>query len=187
MRLTADDLLDIPVPPHLRGYELVDGKLVEVSLTSPVHGRVVVAMAARLYAHVERHHVPGRVYADVGYVLGVARDPERMRGPDVSYVTHAHLEARGGEPATGWFRLTPDLAVEVDSPGRKPRIEHQRIQDYLDAGVRLLWVIHTKTRSATIYRHDRSARVLRETDELDGEEVVPGFRLMVSDLFELRT
>lgn len=182
MRLSADDVLEIPIPDHLRGYELVDGELVEVSLVSPPHGRIAAQVARHLGNHIEEHGIPGRVYVEAGCVLALAHDPERLRGPDVSYVSEETLQARGGEPKKGWFRLVPDLVVEVDSPERRPPVEQQRIQDYLDAGVRLLWIIHTDARSATVYYADGSARLLRASEALEGDPVLPGFRLPLSAL-----
>ena len=93
------------------------------------------------------------------------------------------LRRAGGESDRGWFRVAPDLVIEVDSPGRRPSIEQRRIQDYLDAGVTLLWVIHTATRSATGYNRDGTACLVRESEALDGEAVLPGFRLPLADLF----
>jgi Uma2 family endonuclease len=183
MRLIADDVLSIPVPDHLRGYELEDGELVEVSLVSPPHGRIAAQIARHVANHVEDHGVAGHVYVEAGCVLGLARDPERLRGPDVSYVSEETLLARGGEPSRGWFRLVPDLVVEVDSPGRRPAVEQRRIQDYLDAGVELLWVVHTEAGSATAYRRDGTARLLRRGDNLNGDPVLPGLRIPLSKLF----
>lgn len=183
MRLSADDVLEIPVPGHLRGYELENGELVEVSLVSPPHGRIVAQVARHLANHVEEHGSPGRVYVEAGCVLALGHDPERLRGPDVSYVSKETLRPRGGEPTKGWFRLVPDLVVEVDSPGRRPAVEQRRIQDYLDAGVSLLWIIHTDARSATVYHGDGSARLLRASDSLEGDPVLPGFRLPLARLF----
>jgi Uma2 family endonuclease len=183
MRLTADDVLDIAVPDHLRGYELVDGELVEVSLVSPPHGRIAMKVAQHLLNYIDEHAIAGEVYGDAGYVLPLRRDPERLRGPDVSYVSHETMQARGGEPKRGWFRLVPDLVVEVDSPNREPAIERQRINDYLDAGVRLLWIVHTEARSATMIYADGSARLLRNSDSLEGEPVLPGMRLPLARLF----
>jgi Uma2 family endonuclease len=183
MRLTADDVLDIEVPGHLRGYELVDGELVEVSLVSPPHGRIAMKVGHHLLTHIEEHGIAGEVYGEAGYVLALRRDPERLRGPDVSYVSHETMLAKGGEPKRGWFRLVPDLVVEVDSPNREPAVEQLRIHDYLDAGVRLLWIIHTEARSATLIHADGSARLLRTGDALEGDPVLPGLRLPLTKLF----
>jgi len=183
MRLSADDLLDITVPDHLRGHELVDGGIVEVSHVSPVHARLAAQIAHRMLEHVERERIDGAVYVQVGCVLGLPHDPERSRAPDVAFVAGDTLRQRGGEPERGLFRLTPDLVVEVDSPNRRPSVEQNRIQDWLDAGVRLLWVVHTASRSSTVYRPDGTARLLRESDVLEGETVLPGFRLPLAELF----
>jgi Uma2 family endonuclease len=183
MRLLADDVLAIPGPPHLRGYELEDGELVGVSLPGPRHGRLVAAVSYRIQLHLESTDGAGRVYVESGCVLDLPRDPERLRGPDVSFMSDERLRRAGGEPDRGWFRVAPDLVIEIDSPGRRPSIEQRRIQDYLDAGVTLLWVIHTATRSATAYNRDGTARLVRESEALDGEPVLPGFRLPLADLF----
>ena len=183
MRLSADDLLRTPVPPHLRGYELVDGELVEVTPVSFAHGCIAAELAFRLSAHVREQGLDGHVCIEGGYVLHLPQDAERLRGPDVSYVSGASLRQSGGAPAHGFARFVPDLVIEVDSPGRRPRVEQERIQNYIDAGVRLLWVVHTETRSATAYRPDGSARVLRAREALDGEDVLPGLRLPLSDVF----
>jgi Uma2 family endonuclease len=183
MRLSADDVLEIPIPDHLRGYELVDGELVEVSLVSPPHGRIAVQMGHRLLSHIEQHGIGGQVYAEAGYVLRLPRDPERLRGPDVSYVSQATLDAHGSEPEKGWFRLVPDLVVEIDSPGRRPGIEQRRIRDYLDAGVRVIWVIHTATQSATVHTSDGAWRSVNTREALEGGMVLPGLILPLSQLF----
>ena len=183
MRFTADDVLDIAVPEHLRGYELENGELIAVSLPTPAHGRIAAKLAFRLHAHIERAGTGGQVYAEVGYVLPLRSDPERLRGPDASFVAEDRLRAAAGEPDRGWFRLVPDLVIEIDSPGRRPAIEQQRIQNYVDAGGRMVWVIHAAARSATVYRRDGSAHVGREDGSLDGEDVLPGFELPLADLY----
>jgi Uma2 family endonuclease len=184
MRVLADDLLDIPVPPHLRGFELVDGKLVDVTPVSFAHACLAAEIAAQLRNHAVEHHIPGYVGVEGGFVLRLPRDPERVRGPDVAWVSEANLRQHGGAPARGFLRLVPDLVVEVDSPDRQPRVEQERIQNYLDVGVPLLWVVHTVSRSVTVYRPDGASRELYESDVLDGAEVLPGLRLALGKLFE---
>jgi Uma2 family endonuclease len=110
------------------------------------------------------------------------RDPERLRGPDVSFLSQSSLDRAGGESA-GFFRGAPDLAVEIESAER-PKAMQVRIQDYLDAGTPLLWVIHSETRSATVYHTDGSARLLRDSDVLAGEDVLPGLQIPLREVFE---
>lgn len=185
-RLRADDLPHITVEdPALSGYELVDGELVPVMGANPPHAELILEVGALLRAFVKRRKL-GRVFVDPWVRLALPRDPERVRAPDVAFVAAEKLRQSGGVP-DDYFRIVPDLVVEIYSPSneRKRRDFHQRIRDYLDAGVPLLWVIYPASRYAAVYRADGSARVLREDEELDGETVLPGFRLPLADLFAL--
>ena len=180
---SPDDLFDLPLPPGVSGFELVDGVPVEVTPVGPDHGSLAAELAGRLRDHVRQQHVAGRVYVETGYVLGLRRDPQRLRGPDVSFLSTERLQQHGGKPVRGFLHCAPDLAVEVESAER-PRALQQRIQDYLDAGTSLVWVIHSETRAATAYRADGSARLLRESDALSGEDVLPGLEIPLHELFE---
>jgi Uma2 family endonuclease len=180
---SADDVLDLPIPPGILGYELVVGELVEVLPSGLLHGYLAGEVCARIHAHVRDRRIRGRTYIDAGYVLGLRRDPQRLRGPDVSFVSAERLRRYGGEPARGFLHGVPDLAVQIESAERPPA-RQQRIQDYLDAGTPLLWVIHSETNAATVYRPDGSARLLRETDSLDGEDVLPGLTIPLRELFD---
>lgn len=183
MRLTADDLLEIDVPDHVHAYELENGELVEVSQPSARHGRIAAQIAHLLLSWVEANGALGTVYVESGCVLELPYDPERVRGPDVWYLSRERIRELGGEPKRGWFRSAPDLAVEVDSPDRRPAVEARRIRDYLDGGVGLLWVIHTDAGSATMYRPDGSARLLRPSEALEGDPVLPGLCIPLTKLF----
>ena len=97
-------------------------------------------------------------------------------------MSQAKLDRTGGRPK-GFFHGAPDLAVEIESAER-PKAMQQRIQDYVDAGTPLLSVIHSETNAATVYHPDGSARLLRETDSLDGEDVLPGLTIPLRELFE---
>jgi Uma2 family endonuclease len=116
----------------------------------------------------------------VVFVLGLSRDPERVRAPDVALVTTARLPQ--GQVPERFIRGARDLAVEVLSPSD----EQQKVHDYLDAGTRVVWVLTPEARSATVYRPDGSARFLREGDHLDGEAVPPGLVIPLAELFDWR-
>ena len=98
MQLSADQVPAIPVPPHLRGYELENGELVAVSLPAPLHGRLVAEVLFRIKLHLRDNPGVGRAYGEVGYVLDLPDDPERLRGPDVSFVSEQRIRSAGGEP-----------------------------------------------------------------------------------------
>jgi Uma2 family endonuclease len=180
--LTADEVFDLPVPEGLLGYECVDGRAVPVTPATPIHGNLHVRIGAAVLSHVRERSLPGRIYVDAGFVLGLRRDPERMRAPDVSYVPQSKVDAHPNPERL--FRCVPDLAVEVDlTSGKKPGAQ-QRVVDYIEAGVRLVWVIDPRSRTVVVYRPDGSARLLRAEEALEGEDVLPGFRLELNELFE---
>jgi Uma2 family endonuclease len=180
----ADDVLDLEPPPGISGYELVDGELQPVSPAGPVHGELIIELGRLIKNFVKEHGITGRVLGDAGFVLELGRDPERLRGPDVAFVSTRSLALQDTNTSGKRFlRMAPDLAIEVES-SRKPGPLQRRIEDYLEAGTRLLWVIHIATRSATVYRRDGSALVLGENDALDGEDVLPGLTIPLAELFD---
>jgi len=178
----AEDVLRLPLPNGVSGYELVDGKPIPVTPVSPTHGRHALELARRIGNHLREHAVAGRAYVEAGFVLGLARDPERLRAPDVSYVSDDNLRRHGGEPARGFFHLTPDLALEIESPDDGPRSLQQRVRDYLEAGVSLVWVLHPRSATATVYRPDAPAERVTTDGTLDGHTVLPGLRIPLREV-----
>ncbi len=178
--LTADDVLHLRVPDDAIGYEFVDGRPVPVMPASAIHGRLILEVACRLQRHVEAVGPAGEVWIGAGFVLGLRRDRERMRGPDVSYILSERIV---GMVPDRLFRGVPDLAVEIDLASGKNPGGRERVVDYLEAGVRRVWVIDPHSRKATVYRPDGNTRLVRAGEALEGEDVVPGFRLPLAELF----
>ena len=77
----------------------------------------------------------------------------------------------------------PDLAVEVVSPGDTTGEVDEKVRSWLDAGAGMVWVVNPQWRSVTVYRSATDIKTLTEKDELDGEDVVPGFRCRVGEIF----
>jgi Uma2 family endonuclease len=75
----------------------------------------------------------------------------------------------------GFPALGPDLVVEVLSPRDRPGGTLAKVGDWLEGGARLVWVIDPERCLARIYRHDGSETSIREEEQLDGEDVLPGF------------
>jgi Uma2 family endonuclease len=179
-RLTAEDLWNLGEGDVRR--ELVDGEIREMPPTGGIHGRITSRVDRRLAEHLERHGGGELLVGDVGFVLGLPHDPERVRAPDVAFVTTARLSQ--GQLPEQFIHGAPDLAVEVLSPSDDPVDVQQKVRDYLEAGTRLVWVVAPRARTATVYRADGSARLLREGDRLDGEDVLPGLVISLAELFD---
>ncbi|MGH7470598.1 MAG: Uma2 family endonuclease [Longimicrobiales bacterium] len=180
-QIRAEDVPLIPVPDDISGYELVNGQLVPVMGSRIRHSWLVVEVSAIIREHARAQRI-GEVFADVWCKMPLPHDSERLYAPDIAYFTTEKVEAEDGD---GIFHAPPDLAVEIHSPTnlRKPGDFQRRIRDYLEAGVRLLWVIYPDAGYAMVHRPDGSARMVRETEALDGENVLPGFRLPLAKLF----
>jgi Uma2 family endonuclease len=86
-------------------------------------------------------------------------------------------------PAEGHGRIAPDLVVEVTSPNDSIAMVELKVNDYLAAGVRLIWVVVPEAQTVSVYRPDHTGARLRVGDFLDGEDVLPGFRYEVAALF----
>jgi Uma2 family endonuclease len=179
VRLTAEDLWRLGSGDVRR--ELVDGEIIEMPPTGAEHGEYTMRLGHRLTDHVERHGGGKVVGGDAGFVLDLPADPERVRAPDVAFIAAARIP--NGRLPTGFFAGSPDLAIEVLSPSDNPVDVQRKIRDYLEAGAHLVWIVAPQVRTVTVYRPDGSARLLREPEALDGEDVLPGFRLPLRDLF----
>lgn len=159
------------------GYELVDGRLVErpVSETSSY---VATLILLRLGAYVQLRRL-GRVYPpDLGIRIFAAH-PDRIRKADVSFLAAARVPSDD----QGYLTVPPDLVIEVVSPGDGAAEVRAKIDEWLGAGVRMVWVAYPGQREIHVYRAGGPASILAATGELSGEDVVPGFACPVADCF----
>jgi Uma2 family endonuclease len=172
---TAEQLLN---SPGLGRCELVRGELTMMTPAGSEHGYLTARLTAHLVTFVYQHSL-GKVFgAETGF--RIAREPDTVRAPDIAFVGRERL----AEPLPkGYFQGAPDLAVEVVSPGDRASQVLAKVQDWLDAGCQAVWVVDPETRTVTVYRSRSRIVVLGASDQLSGEDVVPGFALSVAELF----
>ena len=157
-------------------YELVDGEI-RLSPAGGRHGMTSMALVSLLGPYVKQHQL-GYVFGpDTGHRLPSGN----VRCPDVSFIAKGRFP---NEAVPTDFAIPSDLAVEVLSPKDRPRWILDKIGEYLEAGVRLVWIIDPQKQRATVYRSLLDVRELGPDDELAGEDVVPGFRCRLGELFE---
>ena len=176
---TIEDLEALPDDGHV--WELIDGELVRREPMGGRHADVGAGVLARLWWFL-REHPLGRVLNPEAIYLR-RREPQLAVKPDVSYVRADRLPS--GDLYDKPLELVPDLVVEVVSPNDRAGNVEQRIQRYLEFGVPLLWVLWPRRRAITVYADGRLVRELGEDDELDGGDVLPGFRGAVAELFDV--
>lgn len=167
--------------PNDKDFELVDGHLVERKLGNKSNW-IASELARLLGNHVRAMNLGWVFTSEAGYRLDPSR-PNHVRKPDVSFIQFGRLPNE--EPAETYDYLAPDLAVESISPNDTVLDLEEKIDEYLKAGVRLVWELNPDLKTVKVYRPDGTFALLRSGDELDGENVVRGFRCKVSELFAL--
>lgn len=180
--VTAEELWEMPEVPGKR-FELVDGEVVEVPGASVEHNLIVNQIGDLLRPFVRQHGL-GLVLTDgTGHII--RRTPDRVLLPDVAFVSWERLPGR--RAPEGYSPVPPDLAVEIVSPNDRASEVHDKVREYLDAGTGMVLVLWPSSRSATVYEPGATARELGPDDELDGGDVLHGFRVRVADLFDIQT
>ncbi len=104
---------------------------------------------------------------------------ELVRAPDVAFVARERLAQI---PEAGYAELAPDWVAEILSPSDRPGEVLEKVGQWLGAGVQLVWVLDQVRRDARVYRADGTISTVGPDDELDGEDVLPGFRCPVRDI-----
>jgi Uma2 family endonuclease len=174
---TEKDVLDWLDRDDKRLFELVDGILVEKDMGFP-EAFLATVLSTLLGNHVTARNLGAVVGAD-----GLLRlNPGLIRIPDVSFIVWTKFPNRqvGQDPIPN---LVPDLAVEVLSPGNTEQEMDQKLEDYFNAGVLLVWYIDPRQRTVDVYTAVTQVTHLVAADTLDGGTVLPGFALPLSDLF----
>lgn len=175
--MTAARLLELAADGNR--YELIRGALVKMSPAGLLHGMVVDRIGRRIGNHVERRALGRCAAAETGFRL--ERDADTVRAPDYAFISHRRLAGR--EPSAGYSDVVPDLVVEVVSPHDRPAAVDGKIAMWLDAGVRLVWIVDPAKGTVTVRRSDGTARRYGAGDTLTGESVLPGFTCAVADIF----
>ena len=175
--MTADELLLLEGSG--KSTELVRGTLIVREPPSTYHGRVQGVLHILVGSYV-RTHTLGAVFGqDTGFKI--ASDPDTVRAPDLAFVDRTRAARI---PRRGYAALAPDLVAEILSPDDRPGEVVGKVWDWLEAGVRLVWVIDPDRRVATVYRDDGSVMTVASDGDVDGEGVLPGFSFRLSELFD---
>lgn len=159
-------------------YELVNGELIDMGNSGMEHGYLASILSFYLSGYI------------ISRKLGVICDSStaftmksgNKRSPDLSFVAKERLQGLKRLPK-GFLVGAPDLAVEVILPSNTFEEIHNKLVEYFDSGAKLVWVINPDEQSVLVYRQPQPDKLLKLTDSLDGEEVIPGFTLPLAELF----
>ncbi|MBI4310193.1 MAG: Uma2 family endonuclease [Chloroflexi bacterium] len=158
-------------------HELVKGEVVQMAPPGYQHSNVALTIGALIRAHARQHGL-GRAVACCGFILG----PATVRAPDLAFVRQERIPEK--RLPTGYFDGPPDLAVEVVSPSDTAAEIEAKVHDYVRSGVAQVWVVYPEGKRVHVFTSDGKGMRLEAGDTLTGGDVLPGFAVTVSELFE---
>ena len=171
---TIDDLLN--TPEDGQKYELVDGEII-VSPAGMRHSEIGIQIAHLLKTYIDDSPI-GRV---LGSDVGISLPNGNLRSPDVSFVSFEKLP-KGNTPVM-FGKIIPDLVVEVLSPNDSMRQVADKIAEFLEAGVPLIWLVDPEKQTVTVYRSLTDTTQLTASDTINAVPMLPGFSSKVSNFF----
>ncbi len=172
---TADELWALS--HEGKRYELDEGVLVEMSPTGDVHGIIALWIGHLIVGFVVAHDLGYVTAAETGFVLSTS--PYIVRAPDVAFVAKARQKPLTG----GYYTIAPDFAVEVVSPGDTASQIRRKVNQFLQAGTRLVWVVYPDERLIDVYKPGNAIQTFEIDDRLDGSDVLPGLTLSMHEIF----
>jgi Uma2 family endonuclease len=174
---TAEELFMMPDDGFR--YELVRGEVRRMPPAGSEHGAVIMNMGTPLHEFVKAHSLGVVFGAETGFKI--ASDPDTVRAPDLAFVRRERIPKEG--IPRGFWPGAPDLAVEVVSPGDTYTEVEEKVNDWLNAGTRMVLVLNPRTHTVAIYTSHTDVVRLTESDTLEGGEILPGFTCRVAELF----
>jgi Uma2 family endonuclease len=159
-----------------RLFELIDGEIVE-KMPTEEHGEVAAVFVIEFGIYFRANPI-GRVGVEVRHQM--PDDPSNAFLPDVS----VHLDRTRPRVRQGAVPRMPDLAVEIKSPDDTFKEMRDQAAYYLAHGTQLVWLVYPEQRIVEVYAPDADSQLLTERDTLTGGDLLPGFALPMSRVFE---
>lgn len=178
--ITPDDLLRMR--DGGKGLELVNGELKELNVSKESSH-----VAGQLFFRIKQFcdaNQPAWVYPEGTSYRCFPDDAARVRRADTSLITLNRMPVAEYKDE-GHCTTVPDLVAEVISPNDLAEEVDEKRDEWLAAGVRLVWIVSPATRTVRVHRADGGYAFLRNADALTAPDILPGFSCPVADLFRL--
>lgn len=180
--LTLPPDLDHPPAGTGKFYEVVGGLVVEPPEMGVIETLFATLLSDALAVFFAQSGRIGRTAAETLFSLFPEAGPQRR--PDLAFVSYERWPRDRPVTRSSAWQVVPDLAVEVVSPNDLAVEVLAKLDDYFRAGVRQVWVAYPRHGRFFVLTGTKSVTVLDASDTLDGGDVLPGFRLRLSELFE---
>ena len=177
--LTVKDLekLQIDYPDYQ--MELVGGEIIVMSHSGLESDEIAASIVAYLWNWVRPRKL-GRVIASSGG-FRLPNADEDIRTPDASFISAEKLL----RPTEDYIKLVPDLIFEVKSKSDKLPKLRQKIQEFIELGTVVGVLVDPRSRTMEVYRYQQEKIVLRDGDFLEVEEILPGWKLSLVEVWAL--
>ncbi|EAW37123.1 Uma2 family endonuclease [Lyngbya sp. PCC 8106] len=155
-----------------------NGDLIIMSPTGGETGSYNAGLTAQLWLWNQEHKL-GKVFdSSTGFKLPNGAD----RSPDAAWITLERWESLTAEQCKKFIPLCPDFCIELRSASDRLNKIQEKMQEYIDNGLRLGWLINPIDKSVEIYHQNQEVQVLESPTTLSGEDVLPGFILNIQEI-----
>ena len=165
--------------PELKLERNANGELIVMPPTGGETGKRNLTAGAQLWTWNEQTELGEAFDSSTGFTLPNKAD----RSPDVSWVEKSRWSALTPEQKDKFIPLCPDFVIELLSPSDSLKKTQEKMQEYMENGCRLGWLINRKKREVEIYRRGQDVEVLQSPLTLSGENVLPGFVLNLQKIW----
>ncbi|MBW4661091.1 MAG: Uma2 family endonuclease [Drouetiella hepatica Uher 2000/2452] len=184
-RITAEKFQEIcQANPNLRLELTANGEVIAMSPTYFWTGKQNSGLTAQLWNWNDRTELGIVFDSSAGFTLPNGA----VRSPDAAWIVKERWNNLTEEQQRYAFSsIAPDFVVELRSSSDDLAILQVKMQEYLDNGVQLGWLIDPQQRRVEIYRMDQPAEILELPVTLSGENLLPGFELQLSKVWGLKS
>lgn len=180
LQLTDDQFYELcQANRDLRLERTAKGELIIMPPTGGETGNRNIKIAFQLEAWSSQNDLGIAFDSSTGFKLPNGAE----LSPDASWVRRDRWDALSAEQKGKFPPLCPDFVVELRSETDSLKVLRVKMQDYIDNGARLGWLIDPKKRKVEIYRVGREVEILENPETLSGEDVLPGFVLNLNSIF----
>lgn len=178
--ITARAFWDMLQGEEEKHIELLDGVINPMAPTGFIHGAITIELTHAIVLFVKKHKLGIVTAAETGFRL----NKNTVIAPDIAFI---HADRIPDKIPDGFVPFAPDLAVEVMSPGNDATEMSRKVDLLFEHGTSLIWIVHPKTKSVDVYQSTKDGvkvEFLKIEDTLSGGDVLPGFELLLSELFD---
>ena len=155
------------------------GKLIIMSPTGSLTGDKNSELNYQVRAWNKKYKL-GKVFdSSTGFKLSNGA----VRSPDVSWIAIQRWNSLSDEMKRGFAPIDPDFIIELLSPSDELNKTQEKMQEYLNCGVKLGWLINPDAEEVEIYRLGKEPEILKNPSSLSGEKLLPRLTVDLTDIF----